>query len=159
MSMIDDGLRRSVLDIVEDVRANGDDAVLRALRTFDGCALSAAGLKVTKGEVEKAVAAVGGPVLDALDVAIRNMRSFNEEILQRAAWQTELQPGLVVGEKVTPIASAGLFVPSGKASYPSVMMQLGVPAKLAGVPTIDVAVPPRSDGSVDDAVLAAAAKR
>ena len=77
-------------------------------------------------------------------------------MLARASdWSFEPEPGLRVGEKVSPIASAGLFVPSGKASYPSVAYQLGVPAVVAGVPRIVVVVPPipGGDGAVDPAVL------
>ena len=76
------------------------------------------------------------PAVDAaLDDAIAHCRAFNEQLMARAAdWSFEPEPGLRVGEKITPIASVGLFVPSGKASYPSVAYQLGVPGDVAGVP-------------------------
>lgn len=88
--------------------------------------------------------------------AIDNVRRFNDALLTRMSdWSIEIQPGLTAGEKVTPISSAGLFVPSGKASYPSVAYQLGVPAVVAGVPKIVVIVPPLpgGQGEVDPAVL------
>ena len=93
---------------------------------------------------------------NALRVAIDNVRRFNDALLARLSdWAIEIQPGLTAGEKLSPISSAGLFVPSGKASYPSVAYQLGVPAVVAGVPKVVVVVPPvpGGHGEVDPAVL------
>ena len=89
-------------------------------------------------------AATVSPAVDAaLDDAIAHCRAFNEQLMARATdWSFEPEPGLRVGEKVGPIPSVGLFVPSGKASYPSVAYQLGVPAVVAGVPRIVLVVPP-----------------
>ncbi len=92
----------------------------------------------------------------AIDDAIAHLRAFNEAQMERARdWSIESEPGLTVGEKITPITSAGLFTPSGKASYPSVAYQLAVPAVVAGVPTVALVVPPVPGGSgeVDPAVL------
>jgi histidinol dehydrogenase len=92
----------------------------------------------------------------AIDDAIAHLRAFNERQLERFAdWSFESEPGLTVGEKISPITSAGLFTPSGKASYPSVTYQLAVPAVVAGVPSLSVVVPPvpGGDGRVDPAVL------
>ena len=86
----------------------------------------------------------------SIDDAITHLRTFNEAQMERAAdWQIESEPGLMVGEKITPISSAGLFTPSGKASYPSVAYQLAVPAVVAGVPEIALVVPPIPGGSGD----------
>ena len=152
--IFDPDLRRSITSLVEDVRGRGDDAVCDALARFDGIVLTPDQLAVTSDEIE---AAVVSPAVDAaLDDAIAHCRSFNEQVLVRAAdWSFESEAGLQVGEKVGPIPSAGLFVPSGKASYPSVVYQLGVPAVVAGVGRIVVVVPPvpGGDGSVDPAVL------
>ncbi|MFM7094698.1 MAG: histidinol dehydrogenase, partial [Actinomycetota bacterium] len=87
---------------------------------------------------------------------IANLRTFNVKVVERASnWTIEIQPGLSAGERVTPISSAGLFVPSGKASYPSVAYQLGVPAVVAGVSDIALLVPPQpgTNGEVDPAIL------
>jgi histidinol dehydrogenase len=92
----------------------------------------------------------------ALDDAIAHLRAFNEAQMRRAQdWSIESEPGLSVGEQITPITSAGLFTPSGKASYPSVAYQLAVPAVVAGVPSLSLVVPPIPGGSgeVDPAVL------
>ena len=113
-----------------------------ALARFDGITLTPDELRVG-GRRDRRRDRVRRRVDAALDDAIAHCRAFNEQLLARAAdWSFEPEPGLRVGEKVTPIASAGLFVPSGKASYPSVAYQLGVPAIVAGVPQIVLVVPP-----------------
>ena len=157
--IFDPALRASIVTLIEDVRARGDAAVCEALARFDGITLAPSQLRVTADEI--ASASVAPDVDAALDDAIAHCRAFNEQLMARAvAWSFEPEPGLRVGEKIGPIASAGLFVPSGKASYPSVAYQLGVPATVAGVPQVVVVVPPipGGDGSVDPAVLAVCRK-
>lgn len=152
--IFDPALRTSIASLIDDVREHGDEAVCRALATFDHIELRPDQLRVTADEI--AAAQVSAEVDAALDDAIAHLRAFNERLVERAAdWSFESEPGLVVGEKVGPIASAGLFVPSGKASYPSVAYQLGVPAVVAGVRDIALVVPPvpGGDGRVDPAVL------
>ena len=152
--IFDPDLRRSIGELIEDVRVHGDEAVCRALARFDRIELTPRQLRVGVGEIE---AAVVSPEVDAaLDDAIEHLRAFNEQLVARASdWSFESEPGLFVGEKITPITSAGLFVPSGKASYPSVAYQLGVPAVVAGVADIALVVPPvpGGRGEVDPAVL------
>ncbi len=153
-AIFDTDLKAAIGRIIDDVRANGDEAVCRALRDFDGVSLEPHQLKATPDEL---AAAVVGPEVDAaIDDAIAHLRAFNEQLMARAGdWSFESEPGLIVGEKITPITSAGLFVPSGKASYPSVAYQLAVPATVAAVPNIALVVPPMPDGSgrIDPAVL------
>lgn len=158
--IFDPALRASIGELIEDVRVNGDAAVARALAKFDGCEVAPDGLRVTDAEFEAALAWVSPELLAAVRDSISHLRAFNEQLTARGDWSFESEPGLVVGEKVSPIASAGLFVPSGKASYPSVLLQLGTPAVVAGVPEIAVVVPPvpGSAGEVDKAVLVAAAE-
>ena len=144
----------SIGALIADVRARGDEAVVEALARFDGVDVPADQLKVSAEEI--ATATVDPAVDAALDDAIAHCRAFNEQVMARAgAWSFEPEPGLTVGEKVTPITSVGLCVPSGKASYPSVASQLGVPAVVAGVPRIALVVPPVPGGAgeVDPAVL------
>jgi len=152
--IFDPDLRVSIAALIEDVRVRGDAAVCDALARFDRIELGPDQLRVTPGEID---AAVVSPAVDAaLDDSIAHSRAFNEQVLARAVdWSFEPEPGLRVGEKISPIGSAGLFVPSGKASYPSVVYQLGVPAVVAGVPHVAVVVPPipGGDGAVDPAVL------
>jgi histidinol dehydrogenase len=156
--VFDPELKGTVEAIVADVAANGDKAVCRATARWDNCSLIPDQLRVSAAEIEQAEALVSGEVRDAIGVAIDHVRRFNEHLIRGAAeWRVELDPGLTVGEKRTPIASAGLFVPSGKGSYPSVLVHLGTPAVVAKVPEIAVVVPPQGpDGSVDAAVLYAA---
>ena len=152
--IFDPTLRQAIAALIDDVRVNGDDAVCRALATHDGVRLTPDQLAIPRDAIE---AAVVSPELEAaLAHAITNLRTFNERVVERQSnWTTEIQPGLIAGEHVSPISSAGLFVPSGKASYPSVAYQLGVPAVVAGVPDIALLVPPKpgANGGVDPAVL------
>src|SRR4051812_27228579 len=153
-AIFDPALRSSIVELIDDVRARGDAAVCDALMRFDGIDVSPDGLRVTDDELDGAH--VDDDIDRAIDDAIDHLRAFNEQQLARAGdWSFEAEPGLTVGEKITPIASAGLFTPSGKASYPSVTYQLLVPAIVAGVPRIAAVVPPipGGRGEVDPAVL------
>ena len=144
--IFDPALRASITELIEDVRVRGDAAVCDTLARFDGVEVAPGDFRV--GPDEMAAAEVSSAVDAALDDAIAHCRAFNEEVMARAAgWDFEPEPGLQVGEKVTPITSAGLFVPSGKASYPSVAYQLGVPARVAGVPRVVLVVPPVPGGA------------
>ena len=150
----DEALGTSIRALIDDVRLHGDAAVCRALATYDRVELRPDQLRVTAEEIDTATVAAETDA--AIDDAIAHLRAFNEAFLARHGdWQFESEPGLTVGEKVTPISSAGLFVPSRKASYPSVAYQLAVPAVVAGVPQIAMVVPPMPDGSgrIDPAVL------
>jgi histidinol dehydrogenase len=153
-AIFDSDLKAAIGLIIDDVRTNGDEAVCRALREFDRVSVEPHQLRATTDEI--ADAEVTNDVDRAIDDAIAHLRAFNAQLMSRAAdWSFESEPGLSVGEKITPISSAGLFVPSGKASYPSVAYQLGVPAKVAGVPELALVVPPMPDGGarIDPAVL------
>ena len=152
--IFDPSLRESISRLIDDVKANGDEAVCRALTTFDGVTLTPRQLTI---DPEAIASARVEPALEAALVdAIDHLRTFNDHLMERAsAWEIEIEPGLFAGEKISPISSAGLFVPSGKASYPSVAYQLGVPAVVAGVPDIALVVPPKpgANGDVDPAIL------
>lgn len=152
--IFDPVLRESIGALIEDVRVRGDLAVCDALARFDGINLRPDQLRVTPAEI--AAATIDPAVEAAIIDAISHLRAFNDELMERASdWQIEIENGLVAGEKISPIASVGLFVPSGKASYPSVAYQLGVPAMVAGVPNVVLIVPPvpGGTGEVDPAVL------
>ncbi len=153
-AIFDAELKASIGRIIDDVREHGDEAVCRALAEFDHVHLEPHQLRASADEIDSA--SVSADVDRAIDDAIAHLRSFNDQVMLRAAdWSFESEPGLSVGEKITPISSAGLFVPSGKASYPSVAYQLAVPAVVAGVPQLALVVPPMPDGSghIDPAVL------
>ena len=152
--IFDPDLRRSIGDLIDDVQTRGDTAVCDALLKFDGVEVAPSGLRVSERELDEA--SVSTEVDAAIDDAIAHLRIFNDAQMSRADdWMVESEPGLEVGEKISPISSAGLFTPSGKASYPSVAYQLAVPAVVAEVPSITLVVPPVPGGSgeVDPAVL------
>lgn len=158
---IPDQLRQQIAGLVVDVRERGDEALCAALRTFDGVAVESAQLRASDQEFEEASRSVTGELREAIVDMVDHIRRFNRALLARLAdWEFESEPGLMVGERVTPIESAGLFCPSGKASYPSVLAQLGGPAVVAGVGRIAVVVPPQpgSGGRIDPVVLAVAAE-
>ncbi len=142
--------------IAEDVRAGGDEAVIDATATFDGVSLSSEQLRVSEDEFAQARAALPAEVLAAIKTAIENHRRYNEALLPPALQLFDIAAGVVGGRKVTPIRRVALYVPSGRGSYPSTFITIAVPAVVAGVAEIEVIVPPRPDGTVDPALLAAA---
>ena len=156
--IFDPELRESVLSILEDVRDHGDAALVRALAKFDKVEVEPAGLRVSRAEFDAARANLKPEMIAAIRESIAFVRRFNEQLVKETSWSFETAPGIHVGEKSTPIESAGLFVPSGKGSYPSVLIQLATPAVVAGVKNIVVVVPPvaGTGGKVDDAVLVVA---
>lgn len=156
--IFDPQLAESIAGLVRDVRDQGDAAVVRALQEFDGCTVTPEQLRVSDAEYDDARTSLSPALVEAIRDSIAHVRAFNEEVCSRADWSFESEPGLVVGEKYNPIASVGLFVPSGKGSFPSVLVQIGTPAVVAGVPEIAVVVPPipGSQGDVDPAVLVVA---
>ena len=154
-------LKSAIGKIIDDVRLNGDEAVCRALRDFDKITVQPNQLRVTEAEFAAARKAVDATVTTAIKDMIDHIRRFNEQIMERKGsdWMWESEPGLFVGEKITPIHSAGLFCPSGKASYPSVLAQIGTPAMVAGVPRCVVITPPvpgSESAEVDAATLVVA---
>lgn len=152
--IFDPALRESIGILIEDVRQRGDVAVCEALARHDRIELEPSELRISDDEFDSAH--VSDDVDAAIDDAIDHLRAFNEQQFGRTPdWSFEAEPGLTVGEKFSPITSAGLFTPSGKASYPSVAYQLAVPAIVAGVPELTLVVPPvpGGNGEVDPAVL------
>ena len=111
-------LMASVAAIIDDVGARGDQAVCDALARFDGFELTPAELRVSAEEFEAAIDSVSPALLEAIRQGIANSRAFNERVAGGASWREEIAPGHLVGEVAGPIDSAGLFVPSGKGSFP-----------------------------------------
>ena len=153
-AIFDDDLKAAIGRIIDDVRAHGDEAVCRALSDFDHVSLEPHQLRATAEEIGDAE--VSADVDQAIDDAIAHLRAFNEQLMRRLAdWSFESEPGLSVGEKITPISSAGLFVPSGKASYPSVAYQLACRQPSQACPNSHSSFHrcPLAEGSIDPAVL------
>jgi histidinol dehydrogenase len=160
-AIFEPALVAAIEELFEDVRQRGDDAVRDATARFDGVDGPAYRPWVTDEEIDAARDACNPELLAGIRLAIQTSRAFNERQVARTAtpWRDEILPGHVVGEQFAPITSAGLFVPYGKANYPSVLCQIGTPAVVAGVPEITVVVPPvRGTGAVNGPTLAVAAE-
>lgn len=152
-----ESVRGGVREIVETVRRDGDAALREYTRRFDEVDLSERPLTVTAAEMEAAAGMLSAEVREALDFAIDNVVRVHEAQLDTGLRTTEVRPGIYAGERATPIPSAGLYVPHGRGSFPSMLYMLAVPARVAGVDHVAVVTPPLPDGSVDPACLYAAA--
>lgn len=139
--------------ILEDVRQHGDEAVRRLTKQFDGADL--ADFRVSEEEIEEAVAAVGEEFLAILREAKENIETYHREQV-RESWIKEFRPGVRLGEQYEPIQRVGVYVPGGRAAYPSTVLMDTVPAVVAGCPSIAMTTPPGKDGKVNPNILAAA---
>jgi histidinol dehydrogenase len=148
-----DTLAEDVARIVAEVRREGDAALLRFAREYDGVSLSA--LRVSEAEIDAAEASLGEQQRAALRVAIDNVRTFHAAQL-RTPLEVETTPGVVCRKLTRPIRAVGLYVPAGSAPLPSTVVMLAVPAALAGCPQRILCTPPQQDGRADAAVLTAA---
>lgn len=142
--------------LIEDVGNRGDQAVRELTKRFDHADLQPRSFRVSREEMDQALADLPHDLRDAMEVSIANIRKFHEHQVEQPVWEMEISPGIVAGEKIVPIRSVGLYVPRGKGSFPSMMMMSGVPAKVAGVPRIVVVTPPDRNGRADTATIAAA---
>jgi len=143
-------------EIAADIKAHGDEAVLQYTAKFDGVTLKKETLRVTAEEIEAGYNRLDAETRDAIAYAAKNIRNFHEKQMPEELWFTNVDAGLMVGEKTTPITDVCLYVPRGKGSFPSVLLMLGIPALVAGVPKICVVTPPNEEGGCDDAILATA---
>lgn len=143
-------------EVIDRVRLEGDAAVVEYARRFDAQHFETAMLRVAPEDFEAARAEVSPEVISAVEQAHANIRLFHEEQMPESMWFTEVQPGIMAGEKITPIPSVGLYVPRGKGAFPSVMLMLAAAAKVAGVPRVVVVTPPTPEGFPDAASLVAA---
>ncbi len=142
-----------VADIIYDVRKNGDSALYKYCEKFDGAKLSS--LLVSKEEIEEAISLVEPKFLEILKKAEANIRKFHEK-QKRDGFTIKEENGVIMGQKITPVDRAGLYVPGGTAAYPSTVLMDSVPAKIAGVGEIVMVTPPNKDGKVNPVILAAA---
>ena len=145
----------AVNEIVEAVRAEGDSAVFSYTKKFDGADLNADNIRVTKEEIEEAYTQVDPEVLEVIRKAIVNIRVYHEKQRQYS-WFDSKSDGTILGQKVTPLSRVGVYVPGGKAAYPSSVLMNIIPAKVAGVEQIIMVTPPGKDGKVNPGTLVAA---
>ena len=142
-----------VADIIDDVQRNGDSALYKYCEKFDGAKLSS--LLVSKEEIEEAISLVEPKFLEILKKAEANIRKFHEK-QKRDGFIIKEENGVIMGQKITPVDRAGLYVPGGTAAYPSTVLMDSVPAKIAGVGEIVMVTPPNKDGKINPVILAAA---
>ena len=154
-SVSDDAVNQRVLDIIKAVRERGDAALVEFTQKFDGLEVAGmADLILPRERLELALSRITAEQRQALEVAAERVRSYHEKQKQDS-WTYAEADGTVLGQKVTPLDRAGLYVPGGKASYPSSVLMNAIPAKVAGVPEVVMVVPtPR--GEINELVLAAA---
>jgi len=146
-----------VKPIIEAVRTEGDAALVRYGRDFDGAEpLTEATLKASEAEFDAAFDSVDNDVVAAIRHGIENIRIFHEEQKPEPMWFKEIKPGAFAGDRYTPIQSVALYVPRGKGSFPSVTMMTAVPGVVAEVPSLAIFTPPAPNGGVDAATLVAA---
>ncbi len=145
-----------VTGILADVKENGDDAIRRYCRKFDGFTDEDFALEVSETEFEAAFEEVGPQLIGVLERAAANIRDFHEKQIRNSFLiSTPEKPGIIMGQKVVPLDKVGLYVPGGTASYPSSVLMNAIPAKIAGVKEI-VMVSPSKGGVINPVILAAA---
>ena len=142
--------------IIDDVQHRGDAAVVDYARQFDAEGFAASLLRASKEDFAEARQSLAPNIITAIEQAHENIQMFHQEQMPESMWFTEVKPGIMAGEKITAINSVGLYVPRGKGAFPSVMLMLATPAKVAGVPNIAVVTPPTPEGKADAASLVAA---
>ncbi len=145
----------AVNEIIEKVRRQGDKALAEYTKRFDGYSLSAETMTVTEEEIEEAYRQTDPAFIETLRKAKENIRSFHEKQL-RYSWFDTTPGGSILGQKITPLHRAGVYVPGGKAAYPSTVLMDVIPAKTAGVDEIIMTTPPGRTGKVNPGTLVAA---
>ena len=145
----------TVQGIIDDVRENGDKALFSYTERFDHVKITAETIRVTEEELDEAMKQVDPGLLAVMTRSMENIRRFHEKQLEKS-WFDTTPDGTLLGQKVTPLESVGLYVPGGKAAYPSSVLMNLVPAKVAGVKRIAIVTPPGRDGKVTPVTLAAA---
>ena len=150
-----DSYTETVQAIVEDVKERGDEALFEYTRRFDGAELDADNVRVTEAEIREAMEQVEPGLLAVMRTSMENIRRYHEK-QRRNSWFDAQPDGTILGQKVTALESVGVYVPGGKAAYPSSVLMNIVPAEVAGVKRIVMVTPPGKDGKVNPVTLTAA---
>ena len=145
----------AVNDILLNVRTNKDEALFKYTKDFDKADINASSIVVTKEEIEEAYTKVDPALVDVIRKSLKNIKEYHEKQKQYS-WFDSKPDGTILGQKVTPLARAGVYVPGGKAAYPSSVLMNVVPAKVAGVEQIIMCTPPDHEGKVYPTTLVAA---
>jgi len=149
---IDAEVESAAADIIADVKARGDAAVLEYTSRFDKVDLE--DMRVSSAEIEDAFSQADDKLIAALQACADRIKDFHERQIQES-WYATPRPGVLVGQQVTAIDRAGIYVPGGRADYPSTVLMNVIPARVAGVKQIAVVVPPNEDGSIVASTLVA----
>lgn len=145
----------AVAEILEKVKSEGDEALFAYTKQFDKVEINKDTIRVTEEEIKEAYDTIDPALLDVIRKALVNIRTYHEKQIQNS-WFTSTTNGTMLGQKVTPLNRVGVYVPGGKAVYPSSVLMNIVPAKVAGVPHIVMTTPPGKDGKVCASTLVAA---
>ena len=145
----------TVAQILDKVKNEGDAALFAYTKEFDKADVTKETIRVTDAEIEEAYAQIDPALLGVIRKALVNIRQYHEKQIQNS-WFTSTTDGTMLGQKVTPLNRVGVYVPGGKAVYPSSVLMNIVPAKVAGVPHIVMTTPPGKDGKVCASTLVAA---
>jgi len=164
-SILNDLLKRSpnnyseyedtVNSIIERVKAEGDKAIFEYTKQFDHFQLSPDTIRVTREEIDAAYAQMDAKLIDVIKQSAENIKNFHTKQL-RNSWFDAKEDGTILGMKITPISKAGVYVPGGKAAYPSSVLMNVIPAKVAGVSEVVMTTPPGRDGLINPGTLVAA---
>ena len=144
-----------VADIIEQVKTRKDDAVKEYTKKFDKWDTDSLSLQVTQEEIDEAYTKIDAPFIEVMKKSAENIRVFHQKQLHNS-WFDPKPDGTILGQKITPIAVSGVYVPGGKAAYPSSVLMNVIPAKVAGVPKIVMTTPAGPDGKVNPGTLVAA---
>lgn len=150
-----DSYTETVQEIVEEVKARGDEALFEYTARFDGARINEETVRVTEEEIKEAMEAVDPGLLQIMKSSMENIRRYHEK-QKRNSWFDAQPDGTILGQKVTALESAGVYVPGGKAAYPSSVLMNIIPAEVAGVERIVMVTPPGKDGKVNPVTLTAA---
>lgn len=144
-----------VADIIKNVRENGDQAVFSYTKQFDKWEIDQDNVRVSDGEIEEAFNAIDTRFIEVMKKSADNIARFHKKQLHNS-WIDPKPDGSILGQKILPIAVSGVYVPGGKAAYPSSVLMNVIPAKVAGVRKIIMTTPAGADGKVNPGTLAAA---
>ncbi|HOQ32290.1 MAG TPA: histidinol dehydrogenase [Candidatus Hydrogenedens sp.] len=150
-----DSVIKTVQWIVNTVKKNGDSAIAEFTSRFDGVSLTPEEFEIPKQEIIKSFNALDPKILKIIETSAQNIRYFHSKYL-RNSWEETLEDGTIIGQKITPIEKAGVYVPGGKAFYPSSVLMNVIPAQVAGVKEIIMVSPPSYNGTIHPVVLATA---
>ena len=146
---------KTVNDIIGDVRARRDEALFEYTSEFDHCEMNAEKIRVTREEIDEAYAQLEENFIEVMKHSAENIRKFHQKQMHNS-WIVPEDNGTILGQKITPISISGVYVPGGKAAYPSSVLMNVLPAKVAGVSRIIMTTPPGKDGKVNPGTLVAA---